>query len=129
MWNGGGKSCGGESDGERREWWGEWPRGCVTTMEYDQHVCIKCVFVYADVCVRRCEFLYTDVCVCGCVFWYADVCMCTCVCVYVCSRLQDQYRYDARQPRCKGPRHRAPYGVALIGRLLKMLGLFCKRAL
>jgi len=60
------------------------------------------------------------VCVCMCV--YVCVCVCVCVCVSVCV-CDNTCRH---RHKC---RHRHRYGVASISRLLKIVGLFCKRAL
>jgi len=66
------------------------------------------------VCARAC------VCACVCVpirrvacGWVMRVCVCVCVCVCVAA-------YYAGETQ---------YGVATISRLLKIIGLFCKRAL
>jgi len=55
--------------------------------------------------------VYVCVCVCMC------VCVCVCVCVFVSHLLI----------LTRAPIH--SYGVATISRLLKSIGLFCKRAL
>jgi len=72
----------------------------------DIHMCV-CVCVCACVCV----FAYGCVCVCVCVFVYVCVCVCVClrVFVYICS---------AKEP------YKSNYGVAMISRLLKIIGLF-----
>jgi len=67
------------------------------------------------VCARACMFVCVYVRMCMC------MCVCVCVCVYVC----------ARASVCVSPTKRPEdsYGVAIISRLLKIIGLFCKRAL
>ena len=76
-------------------------------------------------CKRECVYMFVclRVCVqeCECVCVSCGVCMCVC---------------DAceRERVCMKKRHllqlkKDSYGVATISRILKMLGLFCKRAL
>ena len=48
------------------------------------------------------------------------VCMCACVCVCVCASCLWKYQMQL---------HCTIYGVATISRMLKNIGLFCKRAL
>ena len=64
------------------------------------------VYVYVYVCVSECE----------CV----RVCVCVCVCARVCACMNFMQVLEILS---------RPYGVATISRLLKIIGLFCKRAL
>jgi len=74
------------------------------------YICV-CVCVCVCVCASVCVFACGCVCVCVCVFVYVCVCVCVClrVFVYICS---------AKEP------YKSNYGVAMISRLLKIIGLF-----
>jgi len=110
-----------------------------------------CVCVSVCVCACMCLCLCQCKCLCLCLRLCLCLCLClcacmrvyvrVCVCVYVCvgvytlpgSRLRDAAtlscdggKRDIWRPNPHTPRY---YGVATISRLLKILGLFCKRAL
>jgi len=75
-------------------------------------VCVSIVEEEVDVLIQVCS----SVCVC--------VCMCMCMCVCVCV-----VRIFWGSLALSGLNLRVRYGVATISRLLKIIGLFCKRAL
>jgi len=83
-----------------------------------QHTAPVEIAVYTNrcVCVCVCEFECECVGVCVCEFECECVCVCVCVCVPLYANKIGQYSIIA-------------YGVATISRLLKIIGLFCKRAL
>jgi len=94
------------------------------------YACVVCVCV----CMRMCVCLHTHIrpgmCVCWhafvCVFVcvFAFVCACLCVYIYICIYIY-VYIYIHISQAC----HALDYRVASIGRIDKIIGLFCKRAL
>ena len=86
------------------------------------HTIPACVCVCVCVCVR--------VCVCACVG--VRLCVCVCVCVCVCAGLCVCVFVwnDQCEVRCKTVGDWCiTHEVATISRLLKIIGLFCKRVL
>jgi len=81
-------------------------------------VCVCVCVLYVRICV------YMRVCVC------VNVCVCVCVCVSVCVR-ECVERYTCKQVtlKQKNAHSQSTYGVAATSRLLKIIGLFCKRDL
>ena len=103
----------------------KWVCVCVCMCACVCCVCV-CVCVFVCVCVCVCVWVCVRVCLCLClclfvclfVCVYVCVCACVCACVLCCKRfLESQLnnRYTT-------------HGVATISRLLKIIGLFCKRA-
>jgi len=72
-----------------------------------------------------------DLCVCTCIF--KCVWVCTCQCVYTHAYKGNDSKTTTRWTgECSAhgmARHRLMCGVATISRLLKFIGLYCKRAL
>ena len=89
-------------------------------------MCVSCVCAWS-VCVCVCADQCVCVCVCVCVCACVCVCVCVfvCVCARVCVRVRANSISTQKRPTCYPP----CYGVATISRLLKIIGLFCKRAL
>jgi len=55
--------------------------------------------------------------------------MCVCVCVCVCQREREREFVCVKEGVCVRERDATMYGVATMSRMLKNIGLFCKRAL
>jgi len=121
------------------------------------YVCVRmCVCVCVCVCAYVCVIVWVcTLCVCGriCTPVCTSVCVCVCMCwrsfgaTHVCLSLFRALQHIAAHcntlqltaPPCTALQHTETqcsgccawnnwYGVASISRLLKMLGLFCKRA-
>ena len=98
-----------------------------------------CVHTSISVCVYVHIHAYVCVCVCECV----NVCMCVscrCACVYTCVSLSKQESPICPQKSPENPQNRRifpqkPYMSAnacvhaFVSRILKIIGLFCKRTL
>jgi len=87
------------------------------------------VFPWIQTCRRGCTFIDRSVCTCVgayvCICLYTRMCACIYICIYVCMYA---YTYLYTQIRILITQLWA-YEVATISRLLKIIGLFCNRAL
>ena len=76
-----------------------------------------CMYTYIHTYIYTCACSYIHIYTCTCIYVYIQTCTCVFTCIYILYTRICVCTYDAL---C--------YGVPTISMLLKMIGLFCKRA-
>jgi len=97
-------------------------RYSIDSMYIHIHICIYAFDVYI------CEYAYIDIyeyAYIDSMFTYTNMY----TCVYTCTRIYVHLNHIIGNDKHTLNSHANPYGMATISRLLKIIGLFCKRAL
>jgi len=111
------------------------------------HICIY-IYIYVNMSICICIYMYIHIYMYRahelrkrlsmrrryiymyiCIYVYIYINISICICMYIYIHVCIEYTNLDRGFRCAEAMHHSQHGVATMSRILKIIGLFCKRAL